>query len=111
MRDRALGRVGALRHTDTARETDHMITCCLIYCPRENPRLCRGGCQSLTFPGVCSSPFGRASLASVQRHSLHHGRLRKGPFEGPATVKPPALPEDIYLAIYEINMLAGAGSA
>src|SRR4051812_10699322 len=40
------------------------------YCPRENPRLCRGGCQSLTFPGVCSSPFGRASLASVQRHSL-----------------------------------------
>src|SRR3954464_3832828 len=27
---------------------------------------------------------------------LHHGRLRKGPFEGPATVKPPALPEDIY---------------
>src|SRR3954447_510044 len=40
------------------------------YCPRENPRLCRGGCQSLTFPGVCSSPFGRASLASVQQHSL-----------------------------------------
>jgi hypothetical protein len=24
--------------------------------------------------------------------------LRKGPFEGPATVKPPALPEDIYCA-------------
>jgi hypothetical protein len=23
-------------------------------------------------------------------------RLRKGPFEGPATVKPPDLPEDIY---------------
>jgi hypothetical protein len=23
-------------------------------------------------------------------------RLRKGPFEGPATVKPPALPEDSY---------------
>ena len=27
---------------------------------------------------------------------LRHGRLRKGPFEGPATVKPPALPEDVY---------------
>jgi hypothetical protein len=24
-------------------------------------------------------------------------RLRSGPFEGPATVKPPALPGDIYL--------------
>jgi hypothetical protein len=25
-------------------------------------------------------------------------RLRSGPFEGPATVKPPALPGDIYFA-------------
>jgi hypothetical protein len=25
------------------------------------------------------------------------GRLRSGPFEGPATEKPPALPEDAYL--------------
>src|SRR3954452_23166850 len=50
-----------------------------FYCPRENPRLCRGGCQSLTFPGVCSSPFGRASLASVQRHSLAPWPVAKRP--------------------------------
>src|SRR3954469_6301211 len=49
------------------------------YCPRENPRLCRGGCQSLTFPGVCSSPFGRASLASVQRHSIAPWSVAKRP--------------------------------
>src|SRR4051794_33096032 len=37
---------------------------------------------------------------------LHHGRLRKGPFEGPATVKPPALPEAIYyLYFYKRNKI------
>ncbi len=67
-------------------------------CPRENPRLCRGGCKSLTFPGVSSSRLGHHSAHRSRQCSgtlLRHGRLRKGPFEGPATVKPPALPEDI----------------
>ncbi|MHB8304137.1 MAG: hypothetical protein ACYDC6_15180 [Acidobacteriaceae bacterium] len=27
------------------------------YYQRENPRLCRGGSSSLTFPGLCLSPF------------------------------------------------------
>src|SRR5436305_10905472 len=31
-------------------------------CPTENPRLCRGGCQSVTFTGGCSSPLKRAPL-------------------------------------------------
>ncbi|MBU1053733.1 MAG: class I SAM-dependent methyltransferase [Proteobacteria bacterium] len=29
-------------------------------------------------------------------------RLRSGPFEGPAIVKPPALPEDIYFDFFDI---------
>ncbi|MHB8304100.1 MAG: LysR family transcriptional regulator [Acidobacteriaceae bacterium] len=28
-----------------------------LYYQRENPRLCRGGSSSLTFPGLCLSPF------------------------------------------------------
>ena len=50
-----------------------------LYCSRENPRLCRSGCQSLIFSGVCSSPFERASLTSVQRHSLAPGPVAKRP--------------------------------
>jgi hypothetical protein len=66
-----------------------------------NPRLCRGGCQSLTVPGICSSPFWRPQFfGSVDVELLLSSRLRKGPFEGPATVKPPALPEDIYCRFY-----------
>src|SRR4051794_41858232 len=71
---------GSLRCLSTlARQADaqdlpaagqRQVPALLLLLPRENPRLCRGGCQSLTFPGGCSSPFGRASLASVQRHSL-----------------------------------------
>ncbi|TRZ75437.1 MAG: hypothetical protein D4R93_04965 [Deltaproteobacteria bacterium] len=30
-------------------------------------------------------------------------RSRSGPFEGPASVKPPALPEDIYFAFLKIE--------
>jgi len=30
-------------------------------------------------------------------------RSRSGPFEGPANVKPPALPEDIYFAFPRLN--------
>jgi len=57
------------------------------YCPRENPRLCRGGCQSLTFPGVCSSPFERVSLTSVQRHSLVPWPVAKRPLWGASNRK------------------------
>ena len=79
---------------------------------REFPRLCRGGSQSLTDPGVYAvgtrTRNGRMSDLTLplcawfaSPASLNFGvafkRLRKGPFEGPATVKPPALPEDIYL--------------
>jgi hypothetical protein len=34
------------------------------------------------------------AAAVVAAFAFH--RLRSGPFEGPATVKPPALPEDTY---------------
>jgi MFS family permease len=47
-----------------------------LYCLRENPRLCRGGCRSLTFPGICSASFGHASL---QRHSLAPWPVAKRP--------------------------------
>jgi hypothetical protein len=36
------------------------------YCNRENPRLCRGGSSSLTFPGVWLSLF-----CSQSQHRLH----------------------------------------
>ena len=80
--------------------------------PTGVPRLCRGGSQSLTDPGVYAvgtrTRNGRMSDLTLplcawfaSPASLNFGvafkRLRKGPFEGPATVKPPALPEDIYL--------------
>ena len=68
------------------------------YSYEENPRLCRGGWLSLTFPAVCPAPFRphdpRRLIGSAE--SLLSNRLRIGPFEGPATAKPPALPEDIY---------------
>jgi hypothetical protein len=35
-------------------------------------------------------------LYSASRAGSRLGRLRSGPFEGPATEKPPALPEDVY---------------
>src|ERR1017187_7176511 len=69
---------------------------------REFPRLCRGGSKTLRIPGVylpllfsfCRSPlFGNPTAVAVA-FAFH--RLRSGPFEGPATVKPPALPEDAY---------------
>ena len=79
---------------------------------REFPRLCRGGSKSLTVPGVYAAGTrtrgGRMSgltsasermvrsLLNPSRLVVAFSRLRKGPFEGPATVKPPALPEDSY---------------
>src|SRR6516225_5416687 len=45
--------------------------------------------QSLTVPGVCRSSSSRFWVLTL--------RLRSGPFEGPAIVKPPALPEDTYV--------------
>ena len=44
----------------------------------------------------CRSPLSSESRAIALAFAFH--RLRSGPFEGPATVKPPALPEDTYLA-------------
>ena len=44
--------------------------------------------------------FSRSSLLNVFRGVavvVAFQRLRSGPFEGPATVKPPALPEATYL--------------
>src|SRR5271157_424144 len=68
----------------------------------EFPRLCRGGSQTLRIPGVylpllpsfCRSPLPREPRAVAVASAFQ--RLRSGPFEGPATVKPPALPEDTY---------------
>jgi len=73
-------------------------------------RLCRGGSRNLTPPGVClssqvvtahrvaskgrSEPEARGSAVPNMRHPFFD-RLRTGPFEGPATGKPPALPEDL----------------
>ena len=68
----------------------------------EIPRLCRGGSKGLTHPGVClfsqlashcfaTASKGGATGARIQRAPLKHSvfdRLRSGPFEGPATVKP-----------------------
>src|ERR1035441_8530049 len=78
----------------------------------EIPQLCRGGSRSLTFSGVwglpcivlpcaeraiavaCKTFQGKGQL----RARMFLGRLRSGPFEGPAIEKPPALPEDDYWA-------------
>ena len=84
----------------------------------EIPRLCRGGRRSLTFSGVCfarlldlkktftctsTSTFASTSTKTVivDVHVLVDVAvdgfgLRSGPFEGPATIKPPALPGDTY---------------
>src|SRR5437899_6485689 len=48
-----------------------------------------GDSQSLTVPGLCSWWSSRFWILTL--------RLRSGPFEGPAIVIPPALPEDTYL--------------
>ena len=68
----------------------------------EIPRLCRGGSQSLTVPGLCFQPASQRNLREARSPGFcfcscfcFH-RLRSGPFEGPATVKPPALPVDTY---------------
>jgi hypothetical protein len=37
-------------------------------------------------------------------------RLRSGPLEGPATVKPPALPEDTYLFLTAVNRACCEGT-
>src|SRR5271157_777840 len=71
----------------------------------EFPRLCRGGSQTLRIPGVylpllpsfCRSPLPREPRAVAVASAFQ--RLRSGPFEGPATVKPPALPEDTYFVV------------
>ncbi len=38
-------------------------------------------------------------LATKPRLAVAFHRLRLGPFEGPAIVKPPALPEDTYFRV------------
>jgi hypothetical protein len=63
----------------------------------EIPRLCRGGIRSLTVPEVCFSSYKKlASRGKFVVLGFDFDRLRSGPFEGPATAKPPALPEDAY---------------
>jgi hypothetical protein len=44
----------------------------------------------------CRSPFLSELRAVAVAVAFAFHRLRSGPFEGPATVKPPALPEDTY---------------
>ena len=91
-----------------------------------DPRLCRGGSRSLTFPAVCAlavrcgeerEPFKARRLIPRRCKFLHQGwsesdsvikcpeaslypRIVRGwelgPFEGPPTLKPPALPGDTY---------------
>ena len=65
---------------------------------REFPRLCRGGSKSLTVPEVCfSSPTRHLAWPEAYgSFAFDSNRLRSGPFEGPAIVIPPALPEDTY---------------
>jgi len=63
----------------------------------EFPRLCRGGTWSLPVPEVCFSSYAKLSFrCEVCSCWFWLCRLRSGPFEGPATVKPPVLPEDSY---------------
>src|SRR5580704_13105443 len=55
--------------------------------------------RQLRFPNEYLTPVGAVSTARLsnrkqQLTSFH--RLRSGPFEGPATVKPPVLPVDTY---------------
>ena len=64
----------------------------------EIPRLCRGGSRSLTVPAVCfAAPQLRGAVSGRRLPKSRvsaSARLRSGPFERPATVKPPALPGD-----------------
>ncbi len=79
----------------------------------EIPRLCRGGSLSFTVPGVGKSwgfvvsngpltptPLPLFPLPGEREEGRRGDRVswrwRSGPFEGPATGKPPALPEDDY---------------
>src|SRR5450755_5044260 len=55
----------------------------------------------------CAIEFALRGLCSCSCFCFH--RLRTGPFEGPATVKPPALPEDTY-SKREIPRLCRGGS-
>ena len=59
----------------------------LILLSRENPRLCRGTRIAWQFREYASPP---------KTLGFDFNRLRTGPFEGPAIVKPPALPGDTY---------------
>jgi hypothetical protein len=52
----------------------------------------------LTVPGLCSSWSSRFWILTF--------RLRSGPFEGPAIIIPPALPEDTYLSAEEKQVIA-----
>src|ERR1035438_1265826 len=56
---------------------------------RESPRLCGEQRQFDTYGSV---PTGLSAFAFVLPFAFK--RSRKGPFEGPATVKPPALPNN-----------------
>src|SRR5258706_10332440 len=62
-----------------------------LYAQGKPPAL-PGDSQSLTVPGLCSSWSSRFWILTF--------RLRSGPFEGPAIVIPPALPEDTYWRVY-----------
>jgi hypothetical protein len=50
----------------------------------------------LHHPCACEVPCGPLSHEVLVPAS---DRLRSGPFEGPATVKPPALPGDVYYVV------------
>jgi RHS repeat-associated protein len=74
----------------------------------EIPRLCRGDRRSLTFSEVKKIGSMEKRCSRAEGFFVHdkcidekscenlNSRLRKGPFEGPAIVKPPALPGDTY---------------
>ena len=83
---------------DCCSRLERFITMALRLIRREFPRLCRGGSKSLTVPEVCfSSPTRHLSWPEAYgSFAFDSNRLRSGPFEGPAIVIPPALPEDTY---------------
>ena len=52
---------------------------------------------------ACAAAVKIAALGFCFCSCFCFGRLRSGPFEGPATVKPPALPVDTYSTLEELE--------
>jgi len=75
----------------------------------ELPRLCREQ-QKLTIPELCFSSHTRlTSRCEIRSFRFDVAGCAPGPFEGPATVKPPALAEDSYcfgasLTTFPVNL-------